>query len=122
VALSPFTGRVFVVAGSTALLGAVADALTAADALVAVVGHVPLTSDVAAHFHATPTEVEVWTRVVPHVEQRLGPIDGVVCDRLAQLLGERLIGPDLRRRGHGSVVVVEDDDVDDVLRTLADTL
>jgi hypothetical protein len=123
VALSPFAGRVFVVAGSSASLGVAADALTTAEALVAVVGPVPLTTDAAAHFHADPTDAGVWERVVPHVEQRLGPIDGVLSDRAAQPVAERRVGPDLRRRGHGAVVVVDDGiDVDDVLRTLAGTL
>jgi hypothetical protein len=123
VAPSPFAGRVFVVAGSSAPLGAAADALTAAEALVAVVGPVRLMTDAAAHFHADPTDGRVWERVVPHVEQRLGPIDGVLSDRAAQPIAEQRVGPDFRRRGHGAVVVVDDGiDVDDALRTLADTL
>jgi hypothetical protein len=115
-------GRVFIVAGSGARLGEMADALAAAHALVAVVGSIPIASEIAAHFHADPVDESVWERVVPHVEQRLGPIDGVITDESARSIGERLVGPDLRRRGHGAVIAVDDSSaVDDVLRLLADT-
>jgi len=118
-----FIGRVFVVAGSEPLLGAVADALTAADALVAVIGDVAVTAGVAAHFRADATDVQVWNRAVPHAEQRLGPIDGVVADESTRAIAERLLEADLRRRGHGAVVTVaRGDDQVGVLRRLGDTL
>ena len=117
------TGRVFIVAGSGATLGNVADALVTAQALVAVVGSVPVSAEVAAHFHADPADESVWQRVVPHVEQRLGPIDGIVTDEAAHAIGERLVGPDFGRRGHGAVIAVGDaSDVEGILRMLVDTL
>jgi len=116
-------GRVFIVAGSDARLGGVANALVAAQALVAVVGSIPVDTAVAAHFHADPADEAVWQRVVPHVEQRLGPIDGVITDGAAQAIGERLVGPDLSRRGHGAVIAIDDNsDVESTLRTLLGTL
>lgn len=117
------TGRVFIVAGSGSRLGEVADALVAAHALVAVVGSIPVSSEVAAHFHADPADEAVWERVVPHVEQRLGPVDGVITDQASRVIGERMVGPDFGRRGHGAVIAIEDtSDVEEILRSLVDTL
>jgi hypothetical protein len=117
-----FAGRVFIVAGSGSKLGNVADALVTAQALVAVIGPIPVTTEVAAHFHADPANEDVWERVVPHVEQRLGPIDGVVTDEAAHAIGERMVGADFDRRGHGAVIAVDESgDVERVLRLLVDT-
>lgn len=113
-------GRVFIVAGAGARLGDVADALVNAQALVAVVGSIPVAAAVAAHFHADPADETVWDRVVPHVEQRLGPIDGVITDGAVHAIGERVVGPDLSRRGHGAVVAIDNSsDVESILRRLA---
>lgn len=54
-----------------------------------------------------PTDSALWQRVLPHVEQRLGPIDGVVVEGEAvagPLVG--LVSPDMRRRGRGVIVMV----------------
>ena len=119
----PFAGRVFIVAGDAAVLGALAEALVGDSALVAVVSQIHLMPAAAASFRADHRDPDVWDRMVPHVEQRLGPIDAVITDEGGLEVAERLLGPDLRRRGHGAVVVVDaDSDVADVLRTLADTL
>ena len=115
-------GHVFIVAGSEPKLGEIADALTTAGALVAVVGPLAPIMDVATHFRTDPTDRQVWERVVPHVEQRLGPIDGVVADHATHTLGEEFVGPDLCRRGHGAVIAVDGGAaVDDVLRKLIGT-
>jgi hypothetical protein len=77
-------------------------AVAGADALGIVV--VPVTAD--------PAAPEVWTRVVPHAEQRLGPIDIVVAvgpRPVRDLAAEHLIA-DMARRGHG-VFVESDDDI-----------
>lgn len=52
---------------------------------------------------AEPTSPEAWDRLVPHAEQRLGPIDIAVAigsKALRDLTHDRLIG-DMVRRGHG---------------------
>jgi len=123
VTTSPFAGRVFVVAGSAPVFGAIADALVAADAAVALVGRVTTANDPAAHFRADPGDAAVWERVVPHVEQRLGPIDGVLTGAECHDIAESLVAPDLARRGHGAVISVADnDEANGVLRSLAGTL
>lgn len=117
------TGRVVIVAGNGGVFAAVAQALTAAGALVAIV----TTTDAegpepAARFRADPADADVWDRVVPHVEQRLGPIDAVVTSEAAQAVAERRVGPDLARRGRGAVIVAEPDaTVADIVRTLTGT-
>lgn len=112
-------GRVFIVAGRGAVFEAVAQALVAGDAAVALVTTDAPVARVAAHFRADHADPGVWERVVPHVEQRLGPIDAVVTDESGRASAERLVGPDLLRRGHGAVVVVEDgSDAETVVRTL----
>jgi hypothetical protein len=113
-------GRVFIVAGRSDTFAEVARLLAAEDALVAVVSTDAIGPEVAAHFRADHADAAVWERVVPHVEQRLGPIDAVVTDAAGRSSAERLVGPDLQRRGHGSVLVLDGDaDADAVVRTLA---
>ena len=59
--------------------------------------------------------------LVRHLDQHP---DAVVTDDSTRAIAERLLEPDLRRRGHGGVVTVTDDDDDEeqVLKWLADTL
>ena len=122
-ALTGFAGRVFIVAGDGPAFEQLAVALTDAGALVAMIATGTGADDIAACFRANPADRLVWDRVVPHTEQRLGPIDGVVADRAAAPIATELVGPDLARRGHGAVVCVDvDASADDVLRTLAGTL
>jgi hypothetical protein len=116
-------GRVFIVAGRGETIAAVVRLLVSRDALVALVTTDADVPEVAAHFRADAADPDVWARVVPHVEQRLGPIDAVVTDESGAPIAERLVGPDLRRRGHGAVVAVtQASDADGVVRTLTDTL
>ena len=115
-------GRVLIVAGRGETFAGVARLLVAEGALVAIVTTDTAVPEVAAHFRADHADSDVWERVVPHVEQRLGPIDAVVTDNAGRPIAERLVGPDLRRRGHGAVVAVDaGSDVDDVLRMLTGT-
>jgi hypothetical protein len=112
-------GRVFIVAGRGEPFATVARQLAAAEALVAIVSADAADVEVAAHFRADHADPDVWGRVVPHVEQRLGPIDAVVTDESGRPVAERLVGPDLERRGHGAVVVVDPGtDADSVVRSL----
>lgn len=121
--MTPFAGRVFIVAGSAPLFGTVADALTTAQAAVGLVGTATTRTDPGVHFRADSEDADVWARFVPYVEQRLGPIDAVVADERSADIARLLVAPDLQRRGHGAVVVAPDDaGVRVVLRMLADTL
>jgi hypothetical protein len=66
----------------------------------------PLTQVLA--FTADPGEAEVWQRVTPHIEQRLGPIDLVIAaavERTRHTIVATLL-PDLTARRHGAVVEV----------------
>jgi siroheme synthase (precorrin-2 oxidase/ferrochelatase) len=112
-------GRVVIVAGRGDVFSAVARLLAADNALVAMVTTDAAVPEVAAHFRADPADPDVWERMVPHVEQRLGPIDAVVTDNTGQAVADRLVGPDLHRRGHGAVVVVQPEtDPDEVVGML----
>jgi NAD(P)-dependent dehydrogenase (short-subunit alcohol dehydrogenase family) len=106
------SGRVVVVAGGLAPLPAVA-ALAAQDgAFVALITTVECACpDEVLHFQADANADEVWERIAPHIEQRLGPVDAVVTDALTADSVRAVFSPDFRRRGHGTVLVVgaEDD-------------
>ena len=116
-------GRVVVVAGHGGVFTAVARLLVAEDALVAMVTTEADGPEVAARFRADPADRQVWDRVIPHVEQRLGPIDAAITDASVRAIADQLIAPDLARRGHGAILTVDDSSsADDVLRKLADTL
>jgi len=115
-------GRVFIVAGRGETFTDVARLLVADDAHVAIVTTDAAVPEVAAHFRADPADPDVWSRMVPHVEQRLGPIDAVVTDESGGPIAERLVGPDLQRRGHGAVLVAGPDaDPDEIVKRLTGT-
>jgi NAD(P)-dependent dehydrogenase (short-subunit alcohol dehydrogenase family) len=123
VTASRFVGRVFLVAGDSPVLAEVAGALSDSHGLVAMVSKQPGADDVAARFRADPTDPDVWQRVVPHVEQRLGPIDSVITDSAIRAIADRFVAADLTRRGHGAIVTVDNTtNAADVLRTLVDML
>ena len=67
---------------------------------------------------ADPADPGVWVRIAPHVEQRLGPVDGVVTDAVSLVTAEAVFGPDLLRRGHGSVLAGAGLPVADVVSAL----
>jgi hypothetical protein len=100
------TGRVLVVAGEHPALALVADVARASGALVAVVSRT--LGDVAAtvRFRADPSDEGTWDRVLMHIEQHLGPVDGAATDVDCNEVVRGLLVPDLDRRGHGDVVVV----------------
>jgi hypothetical protein len=116
-------GRVVVVAGERPELSAVIDAAVAAGASVAIVSRTlgaDLEGDV--RFRADPTDPAVWDRVAMHVEQHLGPVDGVVTDADAASVVLATFDADLARRGHGAVVVAGPDErAEDVLSRSLDT-
>lgn len=116
----PWPGRVLVVAGADPRLESVATAALGAGAYVAVVSTSFRVPQAQASVHADPRDADVWARVLPHTEQRLGPIDAVVCDPATAVVLAPLVDPDLRRRGHGSVLVLADEpDAATVLSRLA---
>jgi hypothetical protein len=100
-------GRVVVVAGEDTSLAGVAAAAVEAGASVAVVSRT-LPDDVAAtvRFRADPGDRAAWERVAMHVEQHLGPVDGVVGDRAHADVLAAVFAADLARRGHGAVVTM----------------
>ena len=104
-------GRVVVVAGERPELASVVAAAAAGGALVAVVSRT-LGDDIQAdvRFRADPTDPAVWDRVAMHVEQHLGPVDGVVTDAEAVDAVTATFATDLARRGHGAVVVAGQDE------------
>jgi hypothetical protein len=120
---APLSGRVVVVAGDAQALCAVAAAAVAAGALVAVVSR-SLPDDTAAtvRFRADPHDPGIWDRIGMHVEQHLGPVDGVATDAVTRAVVEQVFAADLARRGHGDVVTVSaEDDVPLVVTRLCGT-
>jgi len=117
------TGRVVVVAGAEPIAGPIAAALQTAGARVALVSIATAGHDgVAVHFRTDPGEPDVWDRVAMHVEQHLGPVDAAVADASCADVVRDVFGTDLRRRGHGDVVVAAAaDDPADVVRRVAGT-
>jgi len=120
VSASSLTGRVVVVAGADDRLPVLVTRLAAEGALVAFVA--PTRADDAhAAFRADPADPRTWERVAPHVEQRLGPVDAVVADATCGAVVTTVFLPDMRRRGHGGVhVLASGEDVEEMLRCLAD--
>lgn len=117
------SGRVVVIAGETAVLAPVCDAAADAGALVAFVS-LSLTRPKTARmfFRASGADSDVWPRTAMHIEQQLGPVDGVVVDESAAAVVSAVFGPDLARRGHGGVVVTgHADPPSEVVSRLADT-
>jgi NAD(P)-dependent dehydrogenase (short-subunit alcohol dehydrogenase family) len=120
------TGHVVVVAARAGAEHA-AVALAAAGATVAVITddshavHVVEATTAGAVpvlvFRADSTDVTVWTRIAPHLEQRLGPIDAVVTDTDSEGAATATLLDDLRRRGHGGVLSVDDRDVVEAVRS-----
>lgn len=112
----PLLGRVVVVAGEDETLAVAAEAVSLAGAQVAVVSSTLPAVAATVRFRADPIDDSVWERVAMHVEQHLGPVDGVVTDAGAREVVAGVFGPDLARRGHGEIVVVEGDGAEVVSR------
>jgi NAD(P)-dependent dehydrogenase (short-subunit alcohol dehydrogenase family) len=99
-------GHVVVVAGLDPMFGTVARALASAGASVARIGDGP-DEQVALSVLGDPADPSAWARVAPHVEQRLGPVDAVVCDAACEPAVTEVFAPDLRRRGREGIVRVD---------------
>ena len=111
--LDPLAGHVVVLAGSAAVAGA---DLMSAGALVAVVTEdraviADLEQKAALHpttmllsYCADPADASVWERVAAHIEQRVGPVDAVLCPPEISAVLEATFASDMGRRGHGAIV------------------
>jgi hypothetical protein len=114
------TGKAIVVAGDSRRLIAVVRGLAANAALLAIVAadrdivdeavQVAESLDAAVvGMTADPASPQVWARVAPHIEQRLGPIDVAVAigdEVLRQAVASALL-PDMAARHRGVLVEVD---------------
>jgi len=118
VTLDPLAGYVVVLAGDAAVQGAellrrgvllavVTTDPAAVRALELVAADSPTAMLLA--YRADPGDPATWERLAPHIEQRVGPVDAVVCDRPALDVVRSTFEADLRRRGHGDVVPLTDE-------------
>ncbi|HET7531428.1 MAG TPA: hypothetical protein VFJ98_10755 [Mycobacteriales bacterium] len=57
-------------------------------------------------WRANPADPSTWGRLAPHIEQRMGPVDAVVVDPAALEVVRATFGGDMRRRGHGAIVML----------------
>ena len=104
-------GRVVVVAGDDALLANAATAALAAGAKVAVISRALGDATAATvRFNADPRDPGAWERISMHVEQHLGPVDGVVTDEQSRPVVVDVFGADLARRGRAGVLVMQPGD------------
>ena len=126
--VNQLVGRVVVVAGDDVRLAEAATAALTAGAKVAVVSRTledaaeQLGREPTVRFRADPRDPDAWERIAMHVEQHLGPVDGVVTDEASHAVLDGVFGADLARRGRGDVVVVSDgDDAASLVTRLAGT-
>jgi NAD(P)-dependent dehydrogenase (short-subunit alcohol dehydrogenase family) len=115
VTLDPLAGYVVVLAGTDAEAGR---ALLRCGALLAVVSAdrtvVAELEETAATeptsmllaFHADPSDVATWERLSAHIEQRVGPVDAVLCTAETAGAVHTTFDDDMRRRGHGAVITL----------------
>ena len=111
--LDPLTGHVVVLAGAAAvagvslmergaLLAVVTDDRALVDALEQAAAQHP--TSMLLSYCTDPTDAGVWARVAAHIEQRVGPIDAVLCAPDTVDVVEATFAADMRRRGHGAVI------------------
>jgi hypothetical protein len=111
------TGKVAVVAGTSSVLvhvmrelcrNRVTTALVVEDrALVSAATDYADELDLASlGIVADPSQRETWTRIAPHIEQRLGPIDiaVVIAPEATRMLVTTVLMPDMAARRHGVIV------------------
>lgn len=111
--LDPLAGHVVVLAGTEAAVGL---ELMSRGVLLAVVSEERSVLDeleqaaatqptaVLLSYRADPCDRAVWERIAAHIEQRVGPVDAVLCVERAAEVVEGVFAEDMRRRGHGAVV------------------
>ena len=113
--LDPLAGHVIVLAGVDSAAGA---ALLECGALLALVTTDRAAIDELEHvaaeqptavllaYHAEPGDPSTWMRVAQHIEQRVGPVDAVLCTPAALDATTATFAEDMRRRGHGAIVPI----------------
>ncbi|MBV9291604.1 MAG: hypothetical protein JO222_04075 [Frankiales bacterium] len=97
-------GFVVLVAGDDPALTEVGGFLIGCGAFVAFVSQRRRLESAQVSFAADPADPAVWERAVPHVEQRLGPIDGVVTDTSIAAVVEPYVADTFAQRHRGPVV------------------
>jgi len=115
VTLDPLAGHVVVLAGTDAAVGAallgcgallalVTTDRDAIDQLEHVAGQQP--AAVLLAYHADPGDPSTWARLAQHIEQRVGPVDAVLCTPEAIDATTATFAEDMHRRGHGAIVPI----------------
>jgi len=100
-------GWVVVVGGEDPALADVARAGVAAGAAVGVVSKtLDDATPSSVRFRADPGDPDAWARIAMHIEQHLGPVDGVVTDASSHDVVNGVFAVDLSRRGRSQVIVV----------------
>jgi len=100
-------GWVVVVAGEDSVLADAARATLDAGAAVGVVSTgLDEQTPASVRFHADPGDQGAWERIAMHIEQHLGPVDGVVTDASSYRVVADVFDVDLSRRRRTAVVVV----------------
>ena len=120
--LQRLLGRVVVVAGDAPELAEIAALAMNNGAAVAVVSAVlDVGTAASVRFRADARDRDAWERVAMHVEQHLGPVDGVVTDESSCAVVDGVFAADLARRGRDAVHVVRSqEDVAAIVTHLAD--
>ena len=100
-------GWVVVVAGDNPALADAARAALGAGAAVSVVStSLDDETPSSVRFRADPGDPDAWERIAMHIEQHLGPVDGVVTDAASYPVVHEVFAVDLSRRGRADVMVV----------------
>lgn len=115
-------GRVVVVAGDDSRLAAAAAAALTVGARVAVVSRtLDGTTSATVRFNADARDPDAWERIAMHIEQHLGPVDGVITDDSARAVVDGVFATDLARRGRAPVHVLDDEEAPAVVTRLVGT-
>jgi len=57
-------------------------------------------------YQAEPDDTATWARLAAHIEQRVGPVDAVLCAPGAVDATTATFAADMRRRGHGAIIAL----------------
>jgi hypothetical protein len=119
------TGKAVIAVGAEDALIEITRHLAANHMLIAVVSRdrdvvrqsVEIAESLAAvvnGFTVDPADPSVWQRIAPHIEQRLGPIDIVICGGAADVrttVASALV-PDMKARHRGVLIEIGADNVE----------